>query len=36
VADRQFAPEVDKAIRSFVDKATKPGAAVNGAVAGNK
>jgi pilus assembly protein CpaE len=24
VADRQFAPEIDKAIRAFVDKATKP------------
>jgi len=24
VADRQLAPEIDKAIRSFVDKATKP------------
>jgi pilus assembly protein CpaE len=27
VADRQFAPEIDKMLRSFVDKATKPIAA---------
>jgi pilus assembly protein CpaE len=27
VADRQYAPEIDRAIRSFVDKATKPQAA---------
>jgi septum formation inhibitor-activating ATPase MinD len=27
VADRQFAPEIDKIIRAFVDKATKPQAA---------
>jgi pilus assembly protein CpaE len=27
VADRQTAPEIDKAIRAFVDKATKPQAA---------
>jgi len=27
VADRQSAPEIDRAIRSFVDKATKPQAA---------
>jgi pilus assembly protein CpaE len=32
VADRQFAPEIDKSFRSFVDKATKP--ATNGAAAG--
>ena len=31
VADRQFAPEVDKLFRSFVDKATKPAGADVGA-----
>ena len=31
VADRQFAPEIDKSIRAFVDKATKPQTAVVGA-----
>ena len=30
VADRQFAPEVDKSFRTFVDKVTKPAAAANG------
>jgi septum formation inhibitor-activating ATPase MinD len=24
VADRQFAPDIDKSLRAFVDKATKP------------
>ncbi len=31
VADRQFAPEIDKTIRSFVDKATKPQTSAAGA-----
>jgi septum formation inhibitor-activating ATPase MinD len=33
VADRQVAPEVDKAIRAFVDKATKSGVVAAGAAA---
>jgi pilus assembly protein CpaE len=35
VADRQFAPEADKAFRAFVDKATKPGSASDGSVSHN-
>lgn len=31
VADRQFAPEIDKTFRSFVDKATKPQTSAAGA-----
>ena len=31
VADRQFAPEIDKSFRAFVDKATKPQSSVAGA-----
>jgi pilus assembly protein CpaE len=33
VADRQFAPEIDKMLRSFVDKATKPLSSVSGVAA---
>jgi hypothetical protein len=35
VADRQFAPEADKAFRAFVDKATKPGSASGASVSDN-
>jgi pilus assembly protein CpaE len=35
VADRQSAPEADKAFRAFVDKATKPGSASGGFVSHN-
>ena len=35
VADRQFAPEVDKAFRAFVDKANKPGSASGSSVSHN-